>query len=135
MSYKTNIHFNKVLATNDYASIVEILPHDSHISYYHKARALFTPFYTILVSYETPILVYKDGQLIRLSDGYTVERNYGMWGRLPETVQVSATTLRHIKSFCGINKKEYLALPYDYEVAKNWIQDCEYWFDKLGVKL
>lgn len=56
-----------------------------------------------LISYDTPIVRRKtDGELIRLFDGWT------------------ATTGRHIKYFCGLNKKEFLALPLAREPKKEF---------------
>ena len=141
MEPKTCISFNKKVFQNDNGFVVEILPHDSHVSFYGKAHALFTPFYTALLSYKTPILVYRVGttdapsDFIRLYDGgYEVMRYY--WGmRIPDySDDVSATTLRHIKAFCGMNKKEFLSLPFDGKLAEHWTQavldDCRGWLDK-----
>ena len=48
----------------------------------------------VLQSYETQVLRrYPDGTLHRLWNGW------------------SATTGKHIKAFCGLNKKQYLELP------------------------
>ena len=48
----------------------------------------------VLQSYETQVLRrYSDGTLYRLWDDW------------------SATTGKHIKAFCGLNKKQYLELP------------------------
>ena len=48
----------------------------------------------VLQSYETQVLRrYSDGTLYRLLDDW------------------SATTGKHIKAFCGLNKKQYLELP------------------------
>lgn len=47
-----------------------------------------------LYSYDTPVLVKHNGKLYRLWNGW------------------SATTGRHIKEYCGLNKKQYLELEY-----------------------
>lgn len=47
-----------------------------------------------LYSYNTPIITRTNsGELVRLWDGW------------------SATTGRHIKAFCGLNKAEFMSLP------------------------
>ena len=73
----------------------ELIPNDSHKSFYGKARVYVLADGTeILRSYQTDVLARDpDGTLHRLWDGW------------------SATTGRHIKAFAGINKAEYLALP------------------------
>ena len=64
---------------------------------YRKASVLTENNSETLYSYDTPIVRRDaDGNLVRLWDGW------------------SATTGRHIKGFCGLNKKEFLAL----ELAK-----------------
>lgn len=75
----------------------ELSPIDGRTSFYGKA------YYTIdpagnktLYSYNTAILtLYKDGTMKRLYSGYT------------------ATTGRHIKAFCGLDKKTFLAMEVD----------------------
>ena len=47
-----------------------------------------------LISYDTPVLLNHNGKLYRLWNGW------------------SATTGRHIKEYCGLNKKQYLELEY-----------------------
>ena len=127
MNTRTCISYNKIVYKSDDSLIVEMLPHDSHKSFYGKAHALFTPFYTALFSYKTPILVYKiatedaPSEFIRLYDGgYEVMRYY--WGmRIPDySDEVSPTTLRHIKAFCGMNKKEFMSLPFNLETQVAW---------------
>ena len=74
------------------------IPSDGRKSFYEKAKVkLYTDGTSILYSYDTKI-IYKDenGQYWRLWDGW------------------SATTGRHIKSFCGMNKKQYESLPLRY---------------------
>lgn len=73
----------------------DLTPHDSHKSYYGKAEV-----YTlkggikVLRSYSTYVAVIgRNGQIYRTWLGW------------------SATTGRHIASFCGLNKKQYEQLP------------------------
>lgn len=75
--------------------IYELSPIDNRKSFYSKAKV-----YTvengaeILFSYDTPIVRREiTGKLVRLWSGW------------------SATTGRHIKAFCGLNKAEFLKLP------------------------
>ena len=73
----------------------DLQPTDGRKSFYGKAwvRTLTTGT-EVLRSYNTDVIKrMKDGRLIRLWDGW------------------SATTGRHISSFCGLNKKEFLSLP------------------------
>lgn len=73
----------------------ELLPCDSRKSFYGKARACeYESGARVLFSYNTPVLaILEDGERVDL---------WGGW---------SATTGRHIASFCGMNKAEYMALP------------------------
>lgn len=75
----------------------ELTPRDSRKSFYGKAIVIEQENGDLaLQSYSTIVLIKKpDGKLIRTWDGW------------------SATTGRHIASFCGLNKKEYLKLPLD----------------------
>lgn len=64
-------------------------------SFYGKATVIIADDGSeTLLSYDTPI-IKKDstGAYIRLYDGYT------------------ATTGRHIRAFCGMNKAEFMRLP------------------------
>lgn len=72
-----------------------LAPCDSRKSFYGKAYTLTDESGNeTLYSYGTPIIRRgSDGSLTRL-----------WWGW-------SATTGRHIAAFCGLNKKEYEALP------------------------
>ena len=73
----------------------QLVPDDSHKSFYRKAWAIVYDDGSIaLKSYDTIVLV-------RDADG-TLHRKW--WG-------YSATTQRHIKAFCGMNKAEFIALP------------------------
>lgn len=75
----------------------ELIPTDGIKSFYHKAIVeVDKDGNETLYSYGTPIikrLVF--GDLVKLWSGW------------------SATTGRHIKAFCGLNKAEYSALPHD----------------------
>lgn len=72
----------------------ELKPTSSQKSFYGKAKVKTLEDGTqILYSYGTPIVKRKpDGSLLRLWNGW------------------SATTGRHVASFCGINKRQFLAL-------------------------
>lgn len=64
-------------------------------SFYGKAAIIIADDGSeTLLSYNTPIIKkYSDGNFIRLYDGYT------------------ATTGRHIRAFCGMNKAEFMRIP------------------------
>lgn len=67
---------------------------------YDKAKVVIDDngVYTLL-SYNTPIIEqYPDGTLKRLYDGWT------------------ATTGRHIKAFCELDKKKFMALPLNERI-------------------
>ena len=73
----------------------ELIPIDGRKSFYGKAWVDISKCGTeTLYSYGTPIVkrIAKTGRLVRLWNGWT------------------ATTGRHIKAFCGLNKAEFLAL-------------------------
>lgn len=79
------------LAMNKY----HLIPKDSHKSFYGKAVVVCDgEGWESLESYGTLIMSRKDGVLVRHFDGWT------------------ATTGRHIKAFCGLNKEGFMALPY-----------------------
>lgn len=73
----------------------ELMPTDGRKSFYGKAHVAILPDGAqLLTSYNTDIMIReKGGDLVRLWDGWT------------------ATTGRHIKAFCGLNKAGYMALP------------------------
>ena len=77
------------------SKVVELMPKDSHKSFYGKARVIVEDDGTeTLISYSTAVVKrYPSGNLVRLWDGW------------------SATTGRHIAAFCGLNKKGYSELP------------------------
>lgn len=74
--------------------IYELLPADGRRSFYGKAKVLIDNNGTeTLYSYDTPIISRStSGELKRLWSGW------------------SATTGRHIKAFCGLNKSQFCAL-------------------------
>ena len=80
----------------------ELMPADGRKSFYGKAY-VFTSSdgAETLRSYSTNVL-YRDpaGKLFRMWSGW------------------SATTGRHIKAFCGLNKAGYMALPDYYEMKR-----------------
>ena len=58
-----------------------------------------------LYSYKTQICTKtKTGEIIRHYNGVTFNG---------DNVGFTATTLKHIKSFCGLNKAAFIALPYN----------------------
>lgn len=75
--------------------IYELTPINNQASFYGKAKVVIDDDGTeTLLSYDTPIIRRTaDGKLSRLwFDDWT------------------ATTGRHIKAFCGLNKKQFMAL-------------------------
>lgn len=72
----------------------ELIPTNGRKSFNGKAFVEATDTEEVLYSYETPIIKRdkKTGKLTRLYDGWTT------------------TTGNHIKSFCGLSKKEFLAI-------------------------
>lgn len=76
------------------ATLFELVPTDGRVSFYRKAMVrVDNDGSKTLYSYGTKIMtVFSDGSAVRYWDGYTM------------------TTGRHIRSFCGLNKKEYMAL-------------------------
>lgn len=71
-----------------------LIPTDGRKSFYGKATVTIEEDGSeTLTSYTTPIMKrLASGELVKLWDGWT------------------ATTGRHIKAFCGLNKSEYEAL-------------------------
>lgn len=127
MDTKTCIIYNKIVYKSDDCYIVEMLPNDRHKSFWGKAHALFTPFYSALFSYKTPIMVHHAERLIdgipftRLYEGgHEIIRHYSGMDITGWIDTVSPTTLRHIKAFCGMYKKEFMNLPFDLETARAW---------------
>ena len=72
----------------------ELRPTDGRKSFYGKAVVTIDEDGTeTLTSYNTPIIKRTvSGELVKLWDGWT------------------ATTGRHIKAFCGLNKAQYMSL-------------------------
>ena len=74
-------------------TIYELKPNESHKSFYRKAFVEIDGGAETLFSYGTPVLRREaDGRLTRLWSGWT------------------ATTGRHVRAFCGINKKGWDAM-------------------------
>ena len=75
-------------------TVYELKPADGSESFYGKAFYIaYSDGTEILYSYGTPIIERTlSGELVRLWDDW------------------SATTGRHIKAFCGLNKAEYMQL-------------------------
>ena len=90
----------KTKESNNIVTIYQLVPKDSHKSFYGKALIKeLANRDKVLQSYDTDICVKKqDGTIIRL---------WGGW---------SATTGRHIASFCSLNKKQWMALPYNNNI-------------------
>lgn len=76
--------------------IYELQPVDGRKSFYGKAIVkIDTAGNETLYSYNTPIIKrLVSGELVKLWSGW------------------SATTGRHIKAFCGLNKADFSALPH-----------------------
>lgn len=74
--------------------VYELIPENGQKSFYGKAKIYVNADGSeTLYSYNTPIIERKaSGELVKL---------WGGW---------SATTGRHIKAFCGLNKAEFLRL-------------------------
>ena len=82
---------------------VELPSYDIQASFYNKAYIYvntdeYDNYVITLYSYDTPILMIDNGVFKRL---------WNSW---------SQTTGRHIKAFCGFNKKEFFEIPYYKEV-------------------
>lgn len=75
----------------------DLLPHTSQKSYYGKAIVWeMADGSKVLQSYQTRVArITPNGEVIR------------MWGGW------SATTGKHIASFCGLNKKAFMSLPLE----------------------
>ena len=78
--------------------IYDLIPTDGRKSFYGKAKVYIDNDCEILVSYNTPIIKKetKTGKLVNLWDGW------------------STTTGRHIKAFCGLDKKGVSILETDF---------------------
>lgn len=76
-------------------NICDLLPNGNQKSFYGKAKVkIYSDNTKILQSYNTDVAkIDANGNVIRLWDGWTT------------------TTGKHIKVFCGLNKKEFLNLP------------------------
>lgn len=81
----------------------ELIPDDGRKSFYHKARVRLEPSGAeTLISYNTPVMRREpSGQLVRLWDDW------------------SATTGRHVRAFCGINKAAWDKMPVEPRPARS----------------
>lgn len=90
----------------------ELMPNDSHKSFYGKARVRnYESGARVLFSYNTPVLV-------ELADG----KCFDLWGGW------SATTGRHIRAFNGMDKTEVRKLPLAVKYgdsAGEWVRERE----------
>lgn len=80
----------------------KLIPTDGRKSFYGKAVVMIDDDGTeTLYSYDTPIIKrLVSGELIKLWDGW------------------SATTGRHIKAFCGLNKSGYEKLELEKNIER-----------------
>ena len=73
-------------------------PEQGQESFYGRAKVIILPDDTEqLYSYDKLICENHNGQIIR---------------RWPDNKKLSMTTAKHIKAFCGMTRKEFLAIPY-----------------------
>lgn len=80
----------------------ELISTDGHKSFYGKA--------IVVVDNNGNETLYSYGMpIIKRDASGNLERLYGGW---------SATTGRHIRAFCGLNKNEFFALPHDLTPAE-----------------
>lgn len=72
-----------------------LIPDNGQKSFYGKAKVIeYTDGSKTLISYTTPVAkIDRNGNVSRLWPGW------------------SATTGKHIRSFCGLNKAAFMALP------------------------
>lgn len=76
--------------------IVELIPTNGRKSFGHKA--LIDTNSNTLLSYNTPIMRKLDN---------------GRYVRLCNDSALSQTTCTHIKAFSGLNKQQFMELPYE----------------------
>ena len=88
---------------NNHTTYYELMPNDSHKSFYGKAIVRRDDDGSeTLLSYGTEIITRTaDGTLIPLYNDWT------------------ATTGRHVKAFCGLSKAEYFKLA-GWDKPRNW---------------
>ena len=96
--------------------IYELQPHDSHKSYYKKAMV---------------IVIDNDNEYTRLLKSYdTIVCSMDACGNITRYWNdYSATTGRHIASFCGMNKASFTALPVKALPAEYAAYETTYWYD------
>lgn len=83
----------------------ELKPANGQTSFYGKAIIeLNADGSETLFSYGTKIMTKTSaGEMIRHFNGIAADGS---------NVGFTATTLKHVKSFCGLNKADFIALPY-----------------------
>ena len=80
----------------EFVKCYELEPRNGRKSFYGKAKVYIDKDNNeYLYSYGTPVICWKDGKFHRLWNDWT------------------STTGNHIKSFCGMNKQEFLKLEYE----------------------
>lgn len=90
-------------------------------SFYGKAHIEKQDSAEFLISYETCVMKRDDnGVFYRMWESVEPDE-YGTY-EPDEDAKLSATTLKHIKAFSGMNKREYLALENvgEYDVTE-WL--------------
>ena len=85
----------------------ELKPNDDKKSFYGKAEVKTVGELEYLYSYGTLVMVSAPEGLYRANRGKLHDRYHS-------DLTESKTTLRHVKAFSGLNKKEYISLP-DFE--------------------
>ena len=87
--------WSSLLGGRNIINVYDLRPTDSCKYFYNKASVYIDEFGNeFLISYNTLIMArFADGNLVRFWDDW------------------SATTGRHIKAFCGLNKKQFENLP------------------------
>lgn len=91
---------------NDTIRHYELLPTNGRKSFYGKAKVMEDADGKVLSSYGLAVIrEHADGQLTPLVD----------------PINITQTTATHIKSFCGITKKDYVKLWDELQKAKGGV--------------
>lgn len=91
--------YSKLLGGRNIVNVYDLRPTDSHKSFYGKASVYIDEFGNeFLISYNTLIMA----KFVDKKYGDNLVRYWDGW---------SATTGRHIKAFCGLNKAGFESLP------------------------
>lgn len=86
----------------------ELAPTDGRKSFYGKAVVtVYSDGTEILKSYETNVIR-------RDADG-TLHRLCGSMNGWNGAVAITATTMRHIRAFCGISREQWLKMPVEHD--------------------